>query len=476
MTAELTADILIRPVPQAIAQAKTLLTQGIELAKLQEFERAIAHFTQSIRLALALLKPDAERITHIRALSTEETTTVEVTVTQSFYHRGCMLSRLESYDRAIADFTHLIHQPPTSATIPATWLISKLTEIYIHRGNAHRRLGEYSQSLLDLNKAVSRSNGSAQSYGCRGLLRLDMGEFMQAAEDFSAAIRQHPTFAQGYLWRGFAHLRNNSLQIAIADLNHAIAAIPTCAEAYSYRGIAHLHQHNLTQAQADFSQAIRLNPNFAEAYNNRGNLQQLLGNSHSATADYDKAITLTRTTAAPLAELYLNRAATLTNDLAQAKADYDTTTSSLPLNSAAFYRHRAKVNAKAGHISDAIADYTAALAIAPTAYALYQRGRLYVRVGERENALADFDRALMRSPDYAAVYCDRSHLRFQNHDLTGTLADTNKAIELSPTSDALKETFITCCLTHFSLENKQQALQNFEQLITLIQNQSLYAS
>ena len=496
MTADFTADILVCPVPQVIAQAKALLTQGIELAKLQEFERAIAHFTQSIRLTLTLLQPihttdllnageissDAIHPLSIgeiqsldvadRSLSTVEMTTVEVTAKQSFYHRGCAFSRLEKYGRAITDFTHLIQQPPTSSAIPATWLISKLTEIYIHRGNAHRRLGEYDQALSDLNQAITRSNGSAQSYSGRGLLHLDMGNYTQAIDDLSAAIEQHPTFAQAYLWRGFAHLRSQNPQQAITDLDHAIAAIPTCAEAYNHRGIAHLHCHNLAQAEADFSQAIRLDPNFAEAYNNRGNLHQLLGNSTRASVDYEQAIAIDPT----LAELFFNRAVTLTQDTAQALLDYEITAGLSP-NNAAFYRHRAQVKAQTGRITAAIADYTTALSITPTAQALYQRGRLYLQLGENENALKDFDSAITRSPDYRAAYCDRSHLYFQSHDLSKALEDANKAIELSPGNYDLKETFITRCLTHFSLGNKQQALEDFEQTVQLIiQNQHQLAN
>jgi len=449
MTAELTADIIIRPVPKAIAQAKALLSQGIELAKLQEFERAIAHFTQSIRLALALLKPNANSDTiSTRSLSVAEVTTVEITATQSFYHRGCAFSRVERYDRAIADFTHLIQQPPTSSAIPANWLISKLTEIYIHRGNAHRRLGEYSRALLDLNQAINRS-GSAQSYSCRGLLYLDTENLPKATEDFSAAIEQHPTFAQAYLWRGFAYLRNNNSLQAIADLNHAIAAIPTCAEAYNHRGIAHLYQHNLSQAKADFSQAIRLNPSFAEAYNNRGNIHQLLGDRTRAAIDHEQVTALHQSTEVPY-----------------------TVTSPHSLNNATVYRHHAQIKEKEGQIATAIADYTKAISISPTAHSLYKRGQLYERIGEKEKALADFDRALAISPDYAEVYCDRSHLRFQSHDLLGTLSDTNKSIELSPNNHNLKETFITRCLAHFSTSNKQQALADFEQLVTTIKSQN----
>ncbi|MGB7486357.1 MAG: tetratricopeptide repeat protein [Phormidesmis sp.] len=488
MTADFAADTVASPapqadsepradsVPQAIATAKQALARGIELAALREFNAAIAYFTRAIRLSQDILQdilvPDPARVstrTHSRA----DTTDIEITATQSLYHRGCALCRLERYEGAIADFTHLIQQPPTSSAIPASWLIAKLTEIYIHRGNAYRRLAQHWQALADLNQGIARSGGSAQSYGCRGLIYLDRDDFEAAIADFDQALTLHPTFAQGYLWRGFAHLRSGAPELAIADLDRAIAAIPTCAEAFNHRGVAYFQLGNLAQAQADFSAAIRLNRGFAEAYSNRGNVRQLLGDTGAAKVDYDEAIALNPR----LAELHANRAAIapfdpitfnpMTFDPMKTAEDG---VSALPANSAAAYRHRAQARAKAGQVRAAIADYTAALTTTPTAHALYHRGKLYAAVGENSKALADFDEAIARSPDYGQAYCDRAQWRFQMHNLTGTLADIDQAV--SCLDQIPKETYITRCLAHFALGHQPQALADFEQLVMCFQSSS----
>ena len=465
MTADFAADVRVRSVPQAVAEAKHFLAQGIELANTHEFEQAIVHFSQAVRLSLTVLRdfpiPDPIDVAK-RALSSEEVTDVEIIATQSFYHRGCALCRIGRYKDAIADFTHLIHQPPTSSAIPADWLITKLTEIYIHRGNAYRRLGLHPQAIADLNQGVSRSGGSAQSYSCRGLIHLGMGNCRQAISDFNQALSLHPTFAQGYLWRGFAQLHNGNTALAIIDLSRAIAAIPTCAEAFNHRGVAYFYQGELHQAQADFSQAIQLDRQFAEAHNNRGNVLQLLGDSAAARVDYDRAIALN----ANLSELTFNRASNA--ELPEiAISGYDTGASP---NSAAFYRQRARIKAQEGRYEAAIADYTQAIETMPTADAFYKRGKLYLEVGKHEKALADFDRAIERSPDYGKVYCDRAQLRFKLQDVKGALSDTNQAINLLP--DSAASMYSTRCLTHVSLGNQKAALADFERLIGHIQSSS----
>ncbi len=475
MTADSAADLIASPMsptsplPQAIVSAKRQLARGIELATLRDYEAAIAYFTRAIHsLGVSCdtsVLPNMD--VTARTLSRAEVTAIEITATQSFYHRGCSLCRVERYEAAIADFTYLIHQPPTSSAIPARWLITKLTEIYIHRGNAYRRLGQHPRALADLNQAVSRSGGSAQSYGCRGLACLDKDDFETAIADFDRALTLHPTFTQGYLWRGFARLRSGQPELALADLSRAIAAIPICAEAFNHRGVAYLQLNQLDQAQADFSAAIRLDRTNAEAYNNRGNVRQLLGDTEAAKVDYDEAIALNT----QLAEPHANRAVITT---------FDPTLDSIaaaahaiiapPPNHAAAYRHRAQARAKTGRVMAAIADYTAALSIVPTAHALHQRGKLYMEVGEYAKALADFSEAIVRSPDYGQAYCDRAQLRFQMHDVAGSLSDIDQAI--SRLDQVPKAIYVTRCLAHFSLDDQPQALADFEQLVAYFQSSS----
>ncbi len=459
------ADSVLGKVPIA-RTAKMLLAEGIEAARQRELERAIALFTQSLSLT------SDDLAIHLKG----------------YYHRGCALSGVGWYGEAIADFTQVIQFSQSDRSKPAAAVpTAKLAEIYIHRGNAYRYAGQYSLAVADLNSGIERSGGSAQSYGARGLLRLDMDEFDGAIADFTHALKVHPTFAQCHLWRGFARLRSGNFQQAAGDLSRAIEAIPACAEAYNHRGIACFYLNEFAAASADFNQAIRLNPKFAEAYNNRGNLRQLTGELAEARADYSRAIALD-----PLpAELYFNRAAAvslepsslannlagnlannladnLANNLADIAADYDTT-AGLSLSSAAFYRHRAQIRLHQGRPSAAAADYTQALAMSPNAYAYYHRGLAYVALGKFDQAHSDFDAAIALSPDYGAVYGDRAQLRFKLGDLAGAIADTEQSLALTDShGQQLKDTYATRCLIFFCAGKSAQALQDFEKLIALI--------
>lgn len=478
MTAEFTADISTQVPTYALSNpagdgrgtvpiartAKVLLTEGIALARRRELERAIALFTQALSLTIS---DPAIRL-------------------KSHYHRGCALSGVSRYGEAIADFTQVIQFGESEdasmgarafAAVPAT----KLTELYIHRGNAYRHAGHYQLAATDLESGVQRSRGSAQSYGARGLLRLDQGEFEGAIADFSQALTVHPTFVQCHLWRGFARLRSDDYAHAEADLSRAIEAIPACAEAYNHRGVARFYLNSFAAARTDFNQAIQLNPRFTEAYNNRGNLRQLLGEPAGAAADYDRAIALNP----HLSELYFNRAASISaasgsasgdshsaNTLAEVAADYDQI-AGLSLNSAALYRTRAQVRFQQGHFSAAVADYTSALALSPSAYAYAHRGIAYLALGQLKPAQADLDAAIALAPDYGRPYGDRAHLRFKANDLTGAIADTHKALALANSQNPqLKRIYATLCLTHFCLKDTDQARQDFGQLIAMLQSSS----
>lgn len=437
MTAEFTARLPAQMPDDAVSQAaesrlgslpiartpKILLAEGIAAAHRRDQVRAIALFTQSLSLQ-------------------SDDPTIQL---KSYYYRGCALSAVGQCEGAIADFSQVIQFSKSNGSEPAALLpAAKLTEIYIHRGNAYRRLGHYSLALADLNRGVERS-GSAQGYGARGLLRLDMDEYEEAISDFTCALSIHPTFAQGHLWLGFAQLGSGAYRQAVQPLSRAIEAIPTCAEAYNHRGVAYFYLNEFAAASADFDQAIRLNQKFAEGYYNRGNLRQLRGEFAGAAADHRRASLLDPRLCSPPKQI-----------------------SKLSPNSAAFYRHRATAQFNQGHLPEAIADYTQALAIFPNAYAHYHRGIVYVALSEFDRAQSDFDAAIALSSDYGAVYGDRARLRLKAGDWVGAIADTDQALALTADLQPLKDIYATRCLAFFCLKQPEQALQSFEQMIASI--------
>ena len=94
-------------------------------------------------------------------------------------------------------------------------------------------------------------------------------------------------------------------------------------------------------------------------------------------------------------------------------------------------------------------------------------------LGKLEQAHSDFDAAIAHSPNYGAVYGDRTRLRLKVGDLAGAIADTDRALALAASrGQQLKDIYATRCLTSFCLKEPAQGLQAFEQLIDLISAQS----
>jgi len=334
--------------------AKTLLIRGIKSSRCGNFKYAIALFTQT--LSRSNIDP--------------------VITLKSHYYRGCALSSLGLYEAAIADFSEVIQfSDRTTQTTPVAVPAAKLTELYIHRGNAYRQLSQYAHAASDLEQGVIRSGGSAQSHACRGLLRLDIEDFVGAIADFTRALHIHPTFSQCHLWRGFAYLRKGHPHRAADDLSRAIESIPTSPEAYNHRGVANIYLENLSQALSDFDQAIRLNPKFAEAYSNRGMLRRLIGDVASADVDCDRALSL-------------NPLLTQKQDIQQCQQN-----------------------------------------LAPrTAQEHYQQGISLLEENSLTAAVQAFDTAIAISPDYAEPYIERCIAHFHTRDISRALEDFEQIV------------------------------------------------
>jgi tetratricopeptide (TPR) repeat protein len=79
----------------------------------------------------------------------------------------------------------------------------------------------------------------------------------------------------------------------------------------------------------------------------------------------------------------------------------------------------------------AVADATRALELSPDLAAAYAiRGHVRYQTGELEAALADLDRAIELDSSLAAAWEDRGHVRHEKKDYERALADFRRAVEL----------------------------------------------
>lgn len=226
--------------------------------------------------------------------------------------------------------------------------------------------------------------------------------------------------------RGNYYMQFGTNEQRIADLSDAIRIMPERAEAYLWRGQSHRDNDRHREAIADLTQAIRNGSQLQEA--SRQNAYWMRAYSYEALKDTDGAIAAW--TAAIEAKGF--------------KTADDT-----PL------RQRAALYRDSGQPAKAIADHTAAIAIAAAAarnsphgnltdqrpFIHIERARAYAAMGQYGAAISDFDEAARLNPanaDSAYFY----NLRAQTHEAAGnmqrSLADYRKADAKEPNnSDTL---------------------------------------
>jgi tetratricopeptide (TPR) repeat protein/Zn-dependent protease len=246
----------------------------------------------------------------------------------------------------------------------------------LNRANDRIKQGDYAAAAADCTAAVEQFEHDpglrATALVRRGAAHLLSGDHAGAIDDYTEALEigEHPL---PYLARGEAHLLRGARGPAVRDLTAAIRLDPRCAPAYVLRGDACAQSREFAQAVRDYSQALALDPGRAETLAKRGAAGVGLGRFDRAVADYTEALRL-----GPTSDLYNQRAIA--------------------------YR-------RAGRTHLALADYDAAIGLAPAEPRLYfNRALAHAARGDYGRAVADYAEAARLAPDYAAAYNNLAHL------------------------------------------------------------------
>jgi len=232
---------------------------------------------------------------------------------------------------------------------------------FIARGNAHSSLKQYDRAIADYDQAIALNPGLAVAYSNRGLAYADKQQYDRAIADYDQAIAVNPDYTRAYYGRGRAHADKRQFDRAIADFDQAIKLDPRYAAAYHQRGLALTMTRQYERARADYNLAIELEPDNARRYNGRCWGLAIAGKAlDQALADCNTAIRL-----APNTREYLDS--------------------------------RGLVHFKAGRLSAAEQDYSAAIALkADYAHSLFGRGVARLRQG---NTAGNADLAAARKLD-----------------------------------------------------------------------------
>ena len=263
--------------------AGTFLDRGIMYASRGEYGKAIADFTEAIRLNPNM---GAAYMLRARALFASVSYVTEVgddfsgVSTSSTIGERSSLEQMRVFERVVADFTRAISLDPYN---PRT---------YAERGLVYSDKGDFNQAIADFNQAIRLDPHYAVAYNNRGYVYLIMSDYISAIADFSQAIMLYPNFSGAYANRGVAYIYRRDYDRAIFDFNQAIQLDPNNAHAYANRGVTYYNRRDYDRAILDLNRAIQLDPNNASTYINRGNAYGEKRDYNRAIADYEAALRL----------------------------------------------------------------------------------------------------------------------------------------------------------------------------------------
>jgi tetratricopeptide (TPR) repeat protein len=237
----------------AADRAQAHFFRGMKYAEDKEFDRAIADYSESIKL-------NPKKASFPYAL------------------RGEMYGKKGDFDRAVADLNEAIRLAPKFATNYAL-----RGDMYHAKGDEDRAIAEYTQAIRLDPKDSKHFTNRGNAYGVKG-------DLAHAIADFTEAIRLDPKDPLAYNNRGGRYFDKGDLDRSIADFTAAIRVSPRFATAYYNRGGAYRAKGDNDHAIADLTEAIRLNPKFTIAYLRRGITylgSDSLGNAMSDPSEAD---------------------------------------------------------------------------------------------------------------------------------------------------------------------------------------------
>lgn len=157
------------------------------------------------------------------------------------------------------------------------------------RGMEFYEKRDFTDAIIQLNKAIESDPGFAQAYFVRGNIKAVFEDFHGAMKDYNIALEKNPKFPDAFFSRGNVKMSLKDYYGAIADFTAAISLNENYVEAYFNRGRAKQFLQAYEDAINDCTKIIQINPKNMDAYHMRGLLRINFGNTREGCLDLSKA-------------------------------------------------------------------------------------------------------------------------------------------------------------------------------------------
>ncbi|HEY7312425.1 MAG TPA: tetratricopeptide repeat protein [Gemmataceae bacterium] len=226
--------------------ARTHYRRAVRAGRQGDSERALAHFTEVIRL-----------VPHVAAV---------------YLARGQLLRRLGRTEDSLADADRALQLDP------------QLTSAYYLRAAAYTRLGDNLRAIADLTRFLEVKPDHALGHHARGLAHANEGHYDRAISDYGRALRLRPQFLLARYHRAIAYRLKGEYVFAVVELTKIIQLRPDFARVYFERALARLALEEHDRAVEDLDKAMERAPEDEEIHARRRQAMQARESSQKTTA------------------------------------------------------------------------------------------------------------------------------------------------------------------------------------------------
>jgi tetratricopeptide (TPR) repeat protein len=305
----------------------------------------------------------------------------------------------------------------------------------------------YRVTDADVAALKTREYTNSGSLMWRGNVFLDHGQYDDAYSDFDAVLKQDDKNYVALANRGLASLWKREDIKAKADFDAVLAQEPKNAVALRGLGVFHRHRGENPRAIELLTASLAVDPDDTFALGNRAYAYAMNAEDDKALADAATAIKLNSS----YVDMFDLRAWVLSKreDPAAALQEVKAMLAANP-NSAAALESAARVYARLGMYTQAIAAADSVVAKNPTALSYVNRAAVR-DPKDISNRLADVELALQKQPDDKRALHERAQLLSATGDHKGAIAAYTKQLESEP-DPASKRYLLTYRGIEYSLD------------------------
>ena len=242
---------------------------GSELYKKQEFEAAIEHYREALRIhprysqshfnwGLAAIGQGHmdEAVEHF-----SEAVKINPEDYQAHHNLGVALVRQGRFEEAIEYFQKTVEIDPTYPQAHHNW------------GRALVGQGSFEAAVEHFREALKVTPDYSPIHYDLGVALVRLGSLEEAVEHFQEAVTIDPRYSEAHHNWGVVLIRQGRVEEAIEHLQEAVRIDPHYFRAHYTLGVVLAGQESVDEAIHHFSEAIRIDPAHSEAQENLKRLQ-----------------------------------------------------------------------------------------------------------------------------------------------------------------------------------------------------------